>query len=87
MAQDIGGHTDTSIGYSSFLNSFAYVYFPEILPSSIRAAGSASGIASLNAAIILLVQVTPLAIEAISWKYFIIFICTDLVFIVYFYFQ
>jgi hypothetical protein len=35
----------------------------------------------------MLVQVTPIAIESISWKYFLIFVFTDAVFIIVFYFQ
>lgn len=34
----------------------------------------------------MLVQVTPIAIEAISWRYFLIFIFTDVIFIIVFYF-
>lgn len=34
----------------------------------------------LNAIIIMLVQVTPLAIAAISWRYFLIFIFLDFIF-------
>jgi hypothetical protein len=74
-------------GYAFIMNSFAYAYIPEILPTNIRAVGTAAGFAAQNAVIILLVQVTPLAIEAIAWKYFMIFIFTDVIFMVVFYFQ
>ncbi|KAK5173550.1 uncharacterized protein LTR77_002231 [Saxophila tyrrhenica] len=56
-------------------------------PMEIRATGLAAGFATLNAVIIMLVQVTPIAVEAISWKYFMIFIFTDAIFVVVFYFQ
>jgi len=46
----------------------------------IRATGLAFGFAMLNAIIIMLVQVTPLAIAAISWRYFLIFIFLDFIF-------
>ena len=41
----------------------------------------------LNAIIIMLVQVTPIAVEAISWRYFLIFIFMDAIYIVVFYFM
>lgn len=47
----------------------------------IRATGIAFGFAMLNAIIILLVQVTPIAIAAISWRYFLIFVFMDAIFI------
>lgn len=53
----------------------------------IRATGLAFGFAMLNAIIIMLVQVTPIAIQAISWKYFMIFVFTDVIFVIVFYFQ
>jgi hypothetical protein len=53
----------------------------------IRATGVAVGFATLNAIIIMLVQVTPIAIAAISWRYFLIFVFTDLIFVIVFYFQ
>jgi Sugar (and other) transporter len=53
----------------------------------IRATGLAYGFAMLNAIIIMLVQVTPIAIQAISWKFFLIFIFTDAIFIIVVYFQ
>ena len=54
----------------------------------IRATGLAYGFAMLNAIIIMLVQVTPIALQAISWKFFLIFIFTDAIFVivVYLYF-
>jgi hypothetical protein len=47
----------------------------------IRATGLACGFAMLNAIIIMLVQVTPIAIAAISWRYFLIFIFLDFFFV------
>src|ERR1700750_1120711 len=52
----------------------------------IRATGLACGFAMLNAIIIMLVQVTPIAIAAISWRYFMIFIFLDFTFVVVVYF-
>ena len=53
---------------------------------SIRTAGVACGYATFNLIVILLVYITPLALEAISWKYFLIFVICDFVFIILFYF-
>jgi hypothetical protein len=33
----------------------------------------------------MLVQVTPIAIDAISWRYFLIFVICDIIFIILFY--
>ena len=75
------------VGYAFIMNSFAYAYIPEILPTNIRAAGTAAAFAVQNGMIIMLVQVTPLAIDTIAWKYFMIFVFTDAIFLVVFYFQ
>ena len=48
----------------------------------IRATGLACGFAMLNAIIIMLVQVTPIAIAAISWRYFLIFIFLHFIFVI-----
>lgn len=54
-----------------------YAYIPEILPTPLRAIGVALGWAVNNGVLVLLVQVTPLAIQKISWRYFMIFIIID----------
>lgn len=48
----------------------------------IRATGMAIGFAAKTALVVMLVQVTPIAIEAISWRYFVIFIVMDIIFVV-----
>ncbi|KAF1815175.1 general substrate transporter [Eremomyces bilateralis CBS 781.70] len=68
-------------GYALCLNAFGYAYTPEILPLPIRATGVATGFATMNGIIIMLVQVTPLALESITWKYFLIFVFMDVIFI------
>ncbi|KAK5170394.1 uncharacterized protein LTR77_004981 [Saxophila tyrrhenica] len=75
-------------GFGWIMNAFAYTYPPEILPTDIRATGMALGFGIKMAWIICLVQVTPIAIESISWKYFLVFIFLDVIFLlgVYFYF-
>jgi hypothetical protein len=54
------------------------------MPSNIRATGTATGYAIFNLIVIMLTQVTPLAIEEISWRYFLIFVICDAIFIVIF---
>jgi hypothetical protein len=51
------------------------------MPTPIRAAGNAVAFCTFNAITIMLVQVTPIAIEHIAWRYFLIFIITDAIFI------
>jgi len=76
-----------SFGYAGEMNTFASTYPGEIMPTSIRAVGVACSYCIFNAIVILLVQVTPLAIAAISWRYFLIFLILDCFFIVFFYFM
>ncbi|KIW85243.1 hypothetical protein Z517_00633 [Fonsecaea pedrosoi CBS 271.37] len=73
-------------GYAWVMNAFGYAYIPEICPTEIRAAGTATGLATFNAVTVLLVQVGPLAIQAISWRYFLIFLCMDAIFVPLVYF-
>ncbi len=57
-------------------------YASEIMPTEIRAAGLASGYFVFNALAVLIAQITPTAIEKISWRYFLIFLIMDCIFIV-----
>lgn len=61
-------------------------YSAEISPTCVRPTIVACGYATFNAVVILLVYITPLALQAISWKYFLIFVICDFIFIVMFYF-
>jgi hypothetical protein len=63
------------------MNSFGYTYPSEIMPTPIRAVGNAVAFCTFNAITIMLVQVTPIAIEHIAWKFFLIFIICDAIFI------
>ncbi|OAL38884.1 hypothetical protein AYO20_01635 [Fonsecaea nubica] len=69
------------IGYAFIMNAFGYTYPSEIMPTPIRAAGNAVAFCTFNAITIMLVQVTPIAVEKIAWRYFLIFIITDAIFI------
>jgi amino acid permease len=61
-------------------------YASEIMPTCVRAAGVASGYAIFNVIVIVLVQVTPLAIEKVSWRYFLTFLLWDCIAVVVYYF-
>ncbi|OAP65560.1 hypothetical protein AYL99_01532 [Fonsecaea erecta] len=74
------------VGYAVIFNSFVFTYIPEILPTPVRAALGGTITAWGSAFVILLVQVTPIAIEHISWKYFMIFVICTAVYAVVFYF-
>lgn len=52
----------------------------------VRATGMALGFSGKTALTIMLVQVTPIAMAAITWRYFMIFIFMDAIFLVGFYF-
>ena len=56
------------------------------MPNAIRTVGCAVSYMALHLMIIVLVQVTPLAVEAISWRYFLIFLICSSIFAVMFYF-
>ena len=51
------------------------------MPTEIRAAGVASGYFVFNALAVLMAQITPLAIDKITWRYFVIFLVMDCIFI------
>lgn len=53
---------------------------------NIRAVGVSAGFATLNAVMILIVQVAPIAMEAISWRFYLIFIVCDVIFVAVVYF-
>lgn len=81
----VAGILLVSLGYSGPCNAFISMYPAEIMPTSIRTVGCAVSYAALHLVIILLVQVTPMAVEAISWRYFLIFLVCSCCFIVVFY--
>jgi len=55
------------------------------MPTCIRSSGVALAYMVMHCTLILLVQVTPLALEDISWRYFIIFVVMDALFVVILY--
>ena len=58
------------------------------MPTCIRSAGVATAYVVMHSIMIMIVQVTPLALEVISWRYFLIFLISNAIFVVilYFYF-
>jgi hypothetical protein len=56
-----------------------YVYVAEILPTKIRAKGLCVGVLAANLCSVTFSQTTPMAFEAISWKYSFIFMACNAV--------
>lgn len=78
----------TDFGFSGIMNTFGPAYGAEIMPTAIRSAGVAVGYFVFNVLNLLHVQTAPIAIEALAWKYFLIFLCLDVAYvpIVYFFY-
>jgi hypothetical protein len=56
------------------------------MPTSIRTVGVAVSYIGLHITIIVLVQITPIALASISWRYFLIFVISSGIYIFIFYF-
>ena len=52
-------------------------YPAEIMPTAMRPVGVAVAYMTQHILIIILVQFTPQAIETISWRFFLIFVCSS----------
>lgn len=52
------------------------------MPTCIRSAGVATSYVVMHSVMILVVQVTPMALEDISWRYFLIFLICNCIFVV-----
>jgi MFS family permease len=66
-------------GYSWIMNAMQFTYPAEICPANIRHIGTAFVQTVGNIWIIIIVQVAPIAIAAIGWKFFMIFLFFDLI--------
>ncbi|RDW59180.1 hypothetical protein BP5796_12104 [Coleophoma crateriformis] len=66
-------------GYSLGYNSIHFIYVPEIMPLSIRASGSSISVCCNVLVNILFSQVSPIAFASVGWKYYALFIGTNLV--------
>ncbi|KAH8810647.1 MFS transporter [Xylogone sp. PMI_703] len=76
----------TTYGYAAVMNTFGTTYGSEIMPTQIRAMGVACGFIIFNAMGVLMTQTAPLAIDAITWRYFIIWLILDCVYVVIVYY-
>ncbi|RKU44667.1 hypothetical protein DL546_003583 [Coniochaeta pulveracea] len=65
--------------YSLGYNSIHYIYVPEIMTMAIRAKGSAMSICCNVIINIVFNQVSPIAFSEVGYKYYSLFICTNLV--------
>lgn len=72
------------LGYSGPANTFLATYPAEIMPTSVRPVGVAVSYMTQHVLIIILVQFTPVAIQTISWRFFLIFLCSSALFTVAF---
>lgn len=61
--------------WSTFVDATQYLYVAEIFPTHIRGAGVAFSMVGLYVASIIVLSVGPIALERISWKFFIALIC------------
>ncbi|KAL9067482.1 MAG: hypothetical protein Q9157_006794 [Trypethelium eluteriae] len=60
--------------WSSCLDATQYLYVSEIFPTHIRSQGSAVGLIGLYCGSIVVLVAGPIALDAISWKFFIVLI-------------
>lgn len=65
--------------FAVFFNSTMWVVTSELLPVFIRGTGMALGTFSQGVASIAVSQVTPAALEGISWRFYNVFIAANLV--------
>lgn len=64
--------------YSLGYNSIHYIYVPEIMTMAIRARGSSIAVCSNVLVNIIFNQVSPIAFAHVGWKYYSLFLCTNL---------
>lgn len=70
------------------VNCVPWVYVPEVLPLEARTKGTAVGISSNWLWNFIVVMITPVIINRLQWKAYLIFMCTNLLFVplVYFFY-
>lgn len=64
--------------FAIFFNSTMWVVCSELLPVFIRSSGLAVGTFASGVASIIISQITPVALENISWRYYNVFIAANL---------
>ncbi|KAL2221512.1 general substrate transporter [Thermoascus aurantiacus ATCC 26904] len=72
--------------FGASVNCIPWVYVPEILPLHARAKGTAIGISSNWIWNFFVVMITPIIINRLQWKAYLIFMCTNLAFVPLVYF-
>jgi len=60
--------------WSSCIDATQYLYLSEIFPTHLRSSGMAVGMVGLYLAAIILLVAGPIALDKISWKFFLVFI-------------
>lgn len=74
------------IAFGASVNCIPWVYVPEILPLHARAKGTAVGISSNWIWNFFVVMITPVIISSLTWKAYLIFMCTNFAFVPLVYF-
>ncbi|EAU32054.1 conserved hypothetical protein [Aspergillus terreus NIH2624] len=72
--------------FGASVNCIPWVYVPEILPLHARAKGTAIGISSNWIWNFFVVMITPVIINRLQWKAYLIFMCTNFAFVPLVYF-
>ncbi|QKD56722.2 general substrate transporter [Fusarium oxysporum Fo47] len=75
-----------SLSYAIFFNAMIWVVPSELFPFFLRTKGLAFAVASKSVVAIVLSQVTPLAIANVSWRYYSLFIASNLATAVFYFF-
>ncbi|GAB7344858.1 hypothetical protein MBLNU457_3305t1 [Dothideomycetes sp. NU457] len=72
--------------FGASVNCIPWCYVPEILPLKARSKGTAVGISSNWLWNFVIVMITPVIINKLQWKAYLIFMCTNLAFVPLVYF-
>lgn len=73
--------------YAIFFNAMIWVVPSELFPMFLRSKGLAFAVFTKTVVAIVLSQITPLALAAVSWRYYSLFIATNLAAaVIYFFF-
>ncbi|KAL0932411.1 sugar transporter [Colletotrichum truncatum] len=75
-----------SMCYAIFFNAMVWVVPSELFPFFLRTKGLAFAVATKSVTAIILSQITPLAIASVSWRYYSLFIATNLAAAVFYFF-
>ncbi|KAG7052977.1 putative transporter (major facilitator superfamily) [Colletotrichum scovillei] len=75
-----------SMCYAIFFNAMIWVVPSELFPFFLRTKGLAFAVATKSVTAIVLSQVTPLAIASVCWRYYSLFIATNLAAAVFYFF-